>query len=40
MPSSERGAHVGGQDVSERAHIALGFEVIDRCANFRKTLGS
>jgi aminoglycoside 6'-N-acetyltransferase I len=23
---------------SERAHIALGFEVVDRCVNFRKAL--
>jgi aminoglycoside 6'-N-acetyltransferase I len=23
---------------SERAHLALGFEVVDRCVNFRKTL--
>ena len=24
---------------SERAHTALGFEVVDRCVNFRKTIG-
>jgi aminoglycoside 6'-N-acetyltransferase I len=24
--------------LSERAHLALGFEVVDRCVNFRKTL--
>ena len=27
-----------GNDVSERAHEALGFEVVDRCVRFRKTL--
>jgi aminoglycoside 6'-N-acetyltransferase I len=25
---------------SQRAHLALGFEVVDRCVHFRKTLGS
>lgn len=27
-----------GNDVSERAHEAVGFEIVDRCVRFRKTL--
>jgi aminoglycoside 6'-N-acetyltransferase I len=26
--------------ISQRAHAALGFEVVDRCVHFRKGLGS